>query len=82
LPRRRRRRPQAPGLRLRLHGLYLAYNQNLSANKKLVDDFADNLSKSPFVDTVTTVGSTNPTQTDGIFDYEFELDLKEGIAQQ
>jgi type IV pilus assembly protein PilM len=71
-----------PGLRLRLHGLYLAYNQNLSANKKLVDDFADNLSKSPFVDTVTTVGSTNPTQTEWDFDYEFELDLKEGIAQQ
>jgi type IV pilus assembly protein PilM len=71
-----------PVFGLRLHGLYLAANQNLSVNKKLVDDFAENLRKSPFVASVAVPVSTNPTQTEWDFDYEFIVELKEGIAQQ
>jgi len=61
---------------LRLHGLYL------TAKPQLVDDFAENLRKSPFVSSVTNPTRTNPTQTEWDFDYELVVELKQGIAPQ
>ena len=61
---------------LRLHGLYL------TAKPSLVDEFADNLRKSPFVASVTMPTRTNPTQTEWDFDYELLVELKQGIAPQ
>ena len=71
----------APGRRsaaygLRLHGLYL------TAKPTLVDEFADNLRKSPYVASVTMTTRTNPTQMDWDFDYELLVELKQGIAAQ
>jgi type IV pilus assembly protein PilM len=61
---------------LRLHGLYL------TARPSLVDDFAENLRKSPFVGSVTMTMRTNPTQTDWDFDYELLVELKQGISPE
>jgi hypothetical protein len=61
---------------VRLHGLYL------TAKPALVDEFADNLRKSPFVASVTMTTRTNPTQTEWDFDYELLVELKQGIAEQ
>jgi type IV pilus assembly protein PilM len=61
---------------LRLHGLYL------TAKPSLVDDFHDNLLKSPYVASVTMTTRTNPTQTEWDFDYELLVELKQGIAAQ
>ncbi len=49
---------------IKLHGLYL------TAKPGLVDEFADNLRKSPYVASVSMTTRTNPTQTDWDFDYE------------
>ncbi len=68
------RRRAANGLRL--HGLYL------TAKPSLVDDFADNLRKSPYVSSVSMTTRTNPTQTEWDFDYELLVELKQGIAAQ
>ena len=65
-----------PSYGLRIHGLYL------TAKPSLVDDFAENLRKSPFVASVTMSTRTNPTQTDWDFDYELLVELKQGIAAQ
>jgi Tfp pilus assembly protein PilN len=61
---------------LRLHGLYL------TSKTQLVNDFADNLSKSPFVASVANPTRTTPTQTEWDFDYELVVELKQGIAPQ
>jgi hypothetical protein len=47
-----------------------------------VNDFADNLSKSPFVASVANPTRTTPTQTEWDFDYELVVELKQGIAPQ
>jgi type IV pilus assembly protein PilM len=64
----------APGLRL--HGLYL------TAKPSLVDDFAQNLQKSPYVANVSLTTRTNPTQNEWDFDYELLVELKPGISPQ
>lgn len=61
---------------LRLHGLYL------TAKPSLVDDFAENLRKSPYVDSVSMTTRVNPTQTEWDFDYELLVRLKVGISAQ
>ncbi len=60
---------------VKLHGLYL------KANEQLVDDFADNLRKSPYVESVSTTMRTSHTDTEWDFDYELLVELKEGISQ-
>jgi type IV pilus assembly protein PilM len=59
-----------------LHGLYL------TENTTLVDTFADNLRKSPFVSAVTVKQriTSNPVAWD--FDYELLVELKQGIPAQ
>ena len=47
-----------------------------------MDDFAENLRKSPFVGSVTMTMRTNPTQTDWDFDYELLVELKQGISPE
>ncbi len=65
-----------PPSSLRLHGLYL------TEKVSLVDDFHDNLLKSPYVSSVTVATRTNPTHTEWDFDYELLVVLKQGIAPQ
>jgi type IV pilus assembly protein PilM len=67
---------RAESFGLQLHGLYL------TTDTKLVDDFADNLRKSPYVESVTVPVRTNATQTEWDFDYELLVELKEGISPQ
>ena len=64
------------GYGIRIHGLYLTEKQSL------VDEFAANLQKSPYVADVHIGTSTIPTSTDWDFDYELMVDLKEGISPQ
>lgn len=66
----------AGGYGLRLHGLYLTDQVGL------VDTFADNLKKSPFVASVTTPIRSNPTDSNWDFDYEILVELKQGMAPQ
>ena len=61
---------------IRMHGLYL------TAKPSLVDEFRDNLMKSPFVSNVTMTTRTNPTQTEWDFDYELLVELKAPISQE
>ena len=59
-----------------LHGLYLM------DKTALVDDFAENLRKSPYVASVKTKLRTSSTTTEWDFDYELLVELKQGIAAQ
>ncbi len=69
-------RPGAFGIRL--HGLFL-----LATNVSLVDDFAENLRKSPYIASVSEpLRTVNDTGTTWDFDYEIEVELKQGIAAQ
>jgi type IV pilus assembly protein PilM len=64
------------GTGLVLHGLYL------TTNTSLVDTFADNLRKSPYVTSVKENLRTNSDPSAWDFDYELQVELKEGIAPQ
>jgi type IV pilus assembly protein PilM len=69
------------GTSIVLHGLYL--NQNATAiNATLVDNFADNLRKSPYVTAVHENLRTNSDPSSWDFEYELQVDLKEGISPQ
>ena len=62
-----------------LHGLYI--NQDANArNETLVDDFAANLRKSPYVASVKENLRTSSDPSAWDFEYELQVDLKEGIA--
>jgi type IV pilus assembly protein PilM len=69
------------GTALVLHGLFI--NPNPSArNESLIDDFAANLKKSPYVASVKEALRTNSDPGSWDFDYELQVELKEGIAPQ
>jgi len=76
-----RRGGGAGGTSLILHGLYI--NENASArNETLVDDFATNLRKSPYVASVKENLRTSSDPSSWDFEYELQVELKEGIAPQ
>lgn len=64
-----------------LHGLYLTPNST-GNNATLVQNFADNLTKSPYVASVKVKLRTNSDPSAWDFDYELWVELKQGIAAQ
>lgn len=70
----------APKYGVRLRGLYLDNPQQAA----VVDQFQKNLSESPLVANVTIPpgGRATPTGTEWAYDYEFLVELKQGISPQ
>ena len=62
-----------------LHGLFLS-DQTLGG-QTLVDQFANNLKRSPFVASVAVNQRTNPSSVAWDFDYELVVELRQGIPQ-
>jgi Tfp pilus assembly protein PilN len=66
-----------PGNTLRLHGLFL-----MASNTGLVDEFADNLRKSPFVASANVSQRATLDAAYWDFNYEIQVELKPGMAPQ
>jgi hypothetical protein len=64
-----------------IHGLYLTPDDSKDYTG-LIDQFADNLRQSPFVASVKVPIRTTSDQSSWDYDYEFEVELKQGIAAQ
>jgi type IV pilus assembly protein PilM len=67
---------QKPAFGIQVQGLYLDNPQQAG----VVDDFVKNLSESPLVAKVTVTGRATPTDKELAYDYQLNIQLKEGIG--
>jgi len=71
---------EKPGILIK--GLYLVTDDKVGNPMSTVDDFAKELSKSPYFDLDPLKRRTTPTGTDWAYDYEFHLYFKKPINLQ